>query len=194
MLLDPAHLLTLGDLGRLYREPSPVVKAKLTDHISPDFARIIAQSPLLVLATSGPGGLDCSPRGDVGQVAHVQDESTLLLPDRPGNNRIDSVRNILANGQVALIFFVPGVNEAFRVNGTAQITTDPALLARFAYKGQWPRSVLVIHVEEAFLHCGRALLRSGCGTRSSSPGRGTYPISCRCCVSRPSSISVTTRW
>ena len=161
MLLDPAHLLSPSDLGRLYREPGPVVKAKLADHISPDFARIIAQSPLVVLATSGPDGLDCSPRGDVGQAAHVQDEKTLLLPDRPGNNRIDSVRNILANGQVALIFLVPGVNEAFRVNGTAQITTDPALLSRFAYKGQLPRSVVVIHVKEAFLHCGRALLRSG---------------------------------
>lgn len=160
MHLDPAHLLTAEHLSPLYREPSAAVKAKISDRISPDLARIIAQSPLVVLATSGPNGLDCSPRGDVGQVVYVQDEKTLLLPDRPGNNRIDSVRNILTSPQVALLFFVPGVNEAFRVNGTAQITTDPALLARFAYKDQLPRSLFVIHVEEAFLHCGRALLSS----------------------------------
>ncbi len=160
MPLDPAYLLTAADLSRIYREPSEVVRNKLSDRLSPDFARIIAQSPLVVLATSGPDGLDCSPRGDVEQVVYVQDEKTLLLPDRPGNNRIDSVRNILANPQVALIFFVPGVAEAFRVNGTARITTDPALLSRFAYKNQWPRSLIVIEVEEAFLHCGRALVRS----------------------------------
>lgn len=160
MHLDPAYLLSAEQLGHLYREPSGVVKAKTSDRISPDFARIIAQSPLVVLATGGPNGLDCSPRGDVGQVVHVQDEKTLLLPDRPGNNRIDSVRNILASPAVALIFLVPGVNEAFRVSGTAQITTDPLLLARFAYKGQLPRSLIVIDVQEAFLHCGRALLRS----------------------------------
>ncbi|TSA86441.1 pyridoxamine 5'-phosphate oxidase family protein [Deinococcus detaillensis] len=160
MHLDPAHLLSPERLSPLYREPSAAVKAKTSDRISADFARVIAVSPLVVLATGGPNGLDCSPRGDVGQVVYVQDEKTLLLPDRPGNNRIDSVRNILASPSVALIFLVPGVSESFRVNGTAQITTDPALLARFAYKGQLPRSLFVIHVEEAYLHCGRALLRS----------------------------------
>ena len=160
MDLDPAHLLTADDLGRVYREPGEVVKNKVSDRLSPDFARIIAQSPLVILTTGGHAGLDCSPRGDVGQVVYVHDEKTLLLPDRPGNNRIDSVRNILASSQVALLFLVPGVAEAFRVNGTARITTDPEWLARFAYKGQLPRSLMVIGVEEAFLHCGRALLRS----------------------------------
>ncbi|UWX63869.1 MSMEG_1061 family FMN-dependent PPOX-type flavoprotein [Deinococcus rubellus] len=160
MQLDSAHLLTADNVGQIYREPSLLVSSKVSDHIGTDFARIIAQSPLVVLATRGPTGLDCSPRGDVGQVVYVHDEKTLLLPDRPGNNRIDSVRNILASPQVALVFLVPGVAEAFRVNGTARITTDPALLAQFAYKTQLPRSLIVIEVEEAFLHCGRALVRS----------------------------------
>ncbi|WP_161882875.1 MSMEG_1061 family FMN-dependent PPOX-type flavoprotein [Deinococcus alpinitundrae] len=160
MQLDPAHLLKAADLGRIYRKPSQVVSNKVSGQISADFARIIAQSPLVVLATAGPEGLDCSPRGDVRQVVYVHDEKTLLLPDRPGNNRIDSVRNILVSPQVALMFLVPGVAEVFRVNGKARITTDPALLARFAYKNQLPRSLIVIEVEEAFLHCGRALVRS----------------------------------
>ncbi|MFC4456140.1 MSMEG_1061 family FMN-dependent PPOX-type flavoprotein [Deinococcus sonorensis] len=161
MQLDPAHLIsTADDLAPLYRPPSVLVKNKVMPCIDADFARIIAHSPLAVLATRGADGLDCSPRGDPGQTVFVEDEQTLILPDRPGNNRIDSLRNILHHPQVALLFLVPGVNEVFRVNGTAQLTRDPALLARFAYKDQWPRALVVITVQEAFLHCARALLRA----------------------------------
>ena len=161
MQLDPAHLIaTEADLARRYRPPSELVRRKVMDHIDADFARIIARAPLVLLATAGPDGLDCSPRGDPGQAVFVEDERTLVLPDRPGNNRVDSLHNLLANPQVGLLFLVPGVNEAFRVNGTAQLTDDPALLARYAYKGQFPRLLLVITVTEAFLHCARALLRA----------------------------------
>ena len=176
MQLDPAHLITSqDDLNAVYRPPSALVTRKVMNHIDGDFARIIARAPLALLATVGEGGLDCSPRGDSGQAVFVQDERTLILPDRPGNNRIDSVRNILHDPRVGLLFLIPGVNEAFRVNGAARITRDPALLSRFAYKGQWPRALIVITVEEAFLHCARALLRSGIWDPTKRVGQQVLP-------------------
>ncbi len=161
MHLDPAFLITSErDLTEAYRAPSALVRDKVMDHIDADFARIITRAPLVLLATAGGQGVDCSPRGDPGQTVFVEDPRTLVLPDRPGNNRIDSLRNIVQRPQVGLLFLVPGVNEAFRVNGTAQITRDPALLPRFAYKEQLPRALVVITVQEAYLHCARALLRA----------------------------------
>ena len=122
--------------------------------------RFIALSPFLCLGTSASEGADVTPRGDAPGFVHVLDEVTLAMPDWPGNNRLDALTNILANPQVGLLFLVPGVDETLRVNGRAAISTDPALLARWDVHGKQPKSVLVITVEEAFLHCGKALMRS----------------------------------
>jgi len=113
-----------------------------------------------VLATSGPGGLDVSPRGDAPGFVHVENEKTLMLPDRPGNNRVDSLRNIVADPRVALLFLIPGVGETLRVNGRAAISVAPDLLDRFAVDGKAPRSVLIVSVETAFFQCSRAVLRA----------------------------------
>ena len=120
----------------------------------------IALSPFLCLGTSGEGGGDVTPRGDAPGWVHVLDDRTLLLPDWPGNNRLDSLSNILENPRVALLLFVPGVSETLRINGTAEISTAPELVERWTVNGRHPRSVLKVGVTEAYLHCAKALLRS----------------------------------
>jgi PPOX class probable FMN-dependent enzyme len=147
-------------LERLYGKPSGAAVAKEIDHLHPHYQRMIAASPFVVLATTGPDGVDTSPRGDAPGFVAVADEKTLLLPDRPGNNRIDSLRNILADPHVALLFLIPGIGETLRVNGRATISTAPALLERFAVAGKLPRSVIVIAVDTVFFQCSRAIFRS----------------------------------
>ncbi|WP_227494396.1 pyridoxamine 5'-phosphate oxidase family protein [Ramlibacter pallidus] len=141
----------------------PVGEASLrkeTPVIPPVYRRWIEASPFLVLATAGPDGLDASPRGDPAGFVVVEDEKALLLPERRGNNRVDSLRNILADPRVALIFFIPGVGETLRVNGRAVIRTDPDLLQRTAMDGKPPQCVLRIAVETVFFQCARAMQRS----------------------------------
>lgn len=153
-------ITTLDQLQGLF---GPVAEASLrkeTATIAPVYRRWIEASPFVVLATSGPGGLDASPRGDPAGFVVVQDDRTLLLPERRGNNRVDSLRNILADPRVALLFFIPGVGETVRVNGRAAIRTDPALLERLAMDGKPPQCVLVVSVDTAFFQCARAMQRS----------------------------------
>lgn len=160
-MTDPHTITTLEQLQRLF---GPVAEASLrkeTNSIPPVYARWIAASPFVVLATSGPDGLDASPRGDPPGFVVVEDAKTLLLPERRGNNRIDSLRNVLVDPRVALLFFIPGVGETLRVNGTAQISTDPALMNRLAIDGKAPQCVLRIAVEAVFFQCARAMQRSG---------------------------------
>ena len=165
MRLDPDHLVTDPDaLQALYGEPGEASLKKEVDHVHPHYRAFIEASPFAMLATAGPDGLDASPRGDPAGFVVVEDEKTLLLPDRRGNNRIDSLRNILADPRVALLFLVPGVGETLRVNGLGRISTDPALLERFGMDGKLPRSVLVVEVQTVYFQCSRALLRA-CGTR-----------------------------
>ena len=147
-------------LHQLYGSPPEASLSKEVDHVHPHYRALIEASPFVVLATSGPGGLDASPRGDAAGFVVVEDEKTLLLPDRRGNNRIDSLENIIADPRVALLFLIPGVGETLRINGRAEISIDPALLARFAVDGKYPRSVLVVHVDTAYFQCSRALVRS----------------------------------
>jgi uncharacterized protein len=147
-------------LERLYGAPSGAAVEKEIDYLHPHYQRLIAASPFFVLATGGPEGMDTSPRGDAPGFVAVEDEKTLLIPDRRGNNRIDSLRNIIANPHVALLFLIPGVGETLRVNGRAEISTDPALLERFGVDGKLPRSVLVVHVDTVFFQCARAIFRS----------------------------------
>ena len=114
----------------------------------------------VAIATSGPDGLDCSPKGDPAGFVHVLDEKTLAIPDRPGNNRIDGFRNIVRDPRIALLFLIPGVGETLRVNGRASISIDPELLESFEMHGKPPRSVMLIHVDTAFFHCAKAIVRS----------------------------------
>jgi PPOX class probable FMN-dependent enzyme len=128
--------------------------------LHPHYRAMIQASPFAVLATSGPGGLDVSPRGDPAGFVHVRDERTLLLPERRGNNRIDSLRNIVADPRVALLLLIPGVGETLRVSGRATISVEPALLERFAMNGQPPKCVIEIAVDAAYFQCARAIQRS----------------------------------
>jgi uncharacterized protein len=147
-------------LNTLYGDISAAAIAKEIDYIHPHYRAMIEASPFLVLATSGPEGLDTSPRGDPPGFVHVVDERTLLIPDRRGNNRADSLRNIIRDPRVALLFLIPGVGETLRVNGTAVISTDPALIARFPFRGTLPRTVIVVTAERVYFQCPKALVRS----------------------------------
>lgn len=161
MHIDPDHLVTDANaLQALYGSPGEASLKKEVDHVHPHYRAFIEASPFAMLATWGPDGLDASPRGDPAGFVVVEDEKTLLLPDRRGNNRVDSLLNVLADPRVALLFLVPGVGETLRVNGTARISVDPALLARFAVDDKLPRSVLIVDVQTVYFQCSRALLRS----------------------------------
>jgi len=160
-MIAPDHLIRDEDtLNALYGEISPGAIAKEIDYIHPHYRAMIEASPFMVLATTGPGGLDTSPRGDPAGFVHVVDDRTLLIPDRRGNNRADSLRNIIHDPKVALLFLIPGVGETLRVNGSAVISTDPALLERFPFKGTLPRSVIVVTAERVYFQCPKALVRS----------------------------------
>ena len=152
---------TLAELEALYGTPGPASMEKVAARITPDYARIIEAAPFLALATAGPEGLDCSPRGDAHGLVRIQDDSTLLLPDRRGNDRIDSLRNIVRDGRVALMFLVPGSGNALRINGRAGISAEAGLLASFEVDGRRPRSVTVVTVQEVYFQCARAIIRAG---------------------------------
>lgn len=156
------EITTLDALEALY-QPAPVAAStvKVTSHITPHYAALIDASPFVALATVGPEGLDCSPRGDLPGFVRIADPKTLMLPDRRGNNRIDSLRNIVRDPRVALLFLIPGSGSTFRVNGRAVLSADPDLLASFAVDGKPPRTVMVVTVEEAYFQCARAIVRSG---------------------------------
>jgi uncharacterized protein len=147
------------ELDALYEAPVPTSILKEIDHVSEDYARWIAASPLVILATSGPEGLDCSPRGDPAGFVRVADPRTLMIPDRRGNNRIDSLRNIVRDPRVALLFLIPGIEGTMRVNGRAELSTDAALCASFEMQGKLPKCVIIVHVERAYVQCKKALVR-----------------------------------
>lgn len=174
--LNPAHRIdNLETLEALYGTPIAASIAKEADHIHPLYQRLIEASPFAVLATAGPHGLDASPRGDPAGFIRVHDEKTLLLPDRRGNNRIDSLKNILHDPRVALLFLLPGMGEALRVNGRATIHADPGLLESFAIDGKAPRTVLKIAVESVFFQCSRAILRSRLWDPAAQVDRASLP-------------------
>lgn len=157
---DPYTVTSLDDLAKIYAKPTPSVATKETDHITEVGRAFIAASPFLVLATSNGSSIDCSPKGDAPGFVQLLDDRTLLIPDRPGNNRIDGMKNLLSNPKVGIIFMVPGSNETYRVAGSARISTDPELLERFEVRGKLPRVVVVVAVEEAFNHCPKAFVRA----------------------------------
>ncbi len=172
---DPHILTTLDQLQALNGPMAEASIKKEVPFVHPLYRAIIEASPFAVLATSGPDGLDASPRGDLPGFVQVLDEHTLLLPERRGNNRTDSLRNILADPRVGLLFFVPGVTETLRVNGRATISIDPDLLARFPMEGKIPKCVVVIQVETVFFQCARAIHRSKLWERGASGARPDVP-------------------
>ena len=157
---DSHHVTTLDQLEALFGEVNEASRKKEVGYLHPLYQAWIAASPFAVLATAGPTGLDVSPRGDPPGFVAVEDVHTLLLPERRGNNRIDSLRNIVLDPRVALLFLIPGVGETLRVNGRASITTAPDVLARFAIGGKLPKCVVVVAVDSVFFQCARAMLRS----------------------------------
>lgn len=153
-------LRTEAELEAIYGRPVEAATVKEVDRITPHYRAYIEASPYAALATSGPEGLDCSPRGDRPGFVRVHDDKTLMLPDRRGNNRIDSLRNIVRDPRVALLFMIPGVGNTLRVNGRAHLSIAPDLLESFAVEDKAPRSVTVIEVDAVYFQCARALVRS----------------------------------
>jgi hypothetical protein len=169
-------LTTEADLRAIYKQPSSGAAAKTLKGLDQHFRRFIELSPFLCLSTSGPNGLgDVSPRGGEPGFVHVLDATHLAMPDRPGNNRLDNLSNILHRPGVGLLFVIPGFEDTLRVNGTAQVTTDVTLMQRFVTNEKLPLSVIVIEVKEAYLHCGKAIRRAALWNMESQIDRRTYP-------------------
>ena len=157
---DAYTVTTREALDEIYARPLQPVIDKETDFITEPGRAFIAAAPFLILATANETGIDCSPKGDAPGFVQVLDERTVLIPDRPGNNRIDGMKNIIDNPQVGIIFMIPGSDITFRINGIAAISVDPDLLARFEVRGKPPRAVIVVSVKEAFPHCPKAFVRA----------------------------------
>jgi PPOX class probable FMN-dependent enzyme len=159
--MPDSHTVTsIEQLEAIYGHPAGAAVLKEVDRIIPEYRTFIDASPFFALATIGPEGVDVSPRGDDPGFVRVVDEHTLMIPDRRGNNRIDSLRNIVRDPRVSLLFLIPGIGETFRVIGTATISTDPALCESFVFAGKTPRSVIVVKVEHAYTQCSKAIVRS----------------------------------
>jgi len=169
------HVATLEALEALYDKPHGPSLVKEIDHIDANYRKFIEAAPFFALATVGPEGLDCSPRGDAAGFVRVRDEKTLLIPDRRGNNRIDSLRNIVGDPRVALLFLIPGVGETIRVIGRASISTDPSLAESFMVNGKAPRTVIVVAVERVFSQCSKAIVRSKLWDPSLQVDRASLP-------------------
>jgi PPOX class probable FMN-dependent enzyme len=177
-LLSRNHLVTsIEALERIYGQPYGPSLAKETDRVTTHYRAFIEAAPFFALATSGPDGLDCSPRGDAPGFVRVHDEKTLLVPDRLGNNRADSLRNILQDPRVALLFLIPGCGETIRVNGRAAISTDPALTQSFIVNGKTPRAVLIVTVDRIYYQCAKAIARSRLWDASRQVERKSLPSS-----------------
>lgn len=153
-------ITTVDELKAIYGDSSEASLAKVTRFLTAEYRQMIAASPFVALATVGPEGIDCSPRGDLGGVVRIEDERTLALPDWRGNNRIDSLLNIVRDPRVALMFLVPGSTMTMRINGRAVVSVEPGLLQSFEMDGKHPRSVTVIAIDEVYFQCARALMRS----------------------------------
>jgi uncharacterized protein len=155
------YLVTTTEaLEALYGERPPASIIKEIDRINTGYRALIEAAPFVAVATGGPEGFDCSPKGDAAGFVRIIDEKTLAIPDRPGNNRIDSFRNIVRDPRIALLFLIPGVGETLRVNGRAAISVDPELMASFAVNGKLPRCVLIVSIERIYFHCSKAIVRS----------------------------------
>ena len=175
-----SHLVTsIEQLEKLYGERMPTSILKEIDHINGHYRTLIEAAPFVVMATGADEGLDCSPKGDAPGFVRVIDEKTLMIPDRPGNNRTDGFHNLMRDPRIALLFLIPGIGETLRVNGRAKLSIDPALCDSFAVSGKPARAVLIVSVDSAYFHCAKAIMRSKLWdpkaqiARSSLPSTGT---------------------
>jgi PPOX class probable FMN-dependent enzyme len=166
---------SIAELEAIYGDIPPAAKLKVLDHVSEHYGRFIEASPFVILATAGPEGLDCSPRGDPAGFVRIHDRHTLMIPDRRGNNRVDSLRNIVRDPRVALLFMTPGIGETMRVNGLAHLETDLALRESFAMDGKLPACVIVVTVQEIYTQCQKALVRSKLWDPASQIPRNSLP-------------------
>jgi uncharacterized protein len=169
-------ITTMAELEALYNEqPYGPSLIKEIDHLNETYRKLIEAAPFFALASNGPDGLDCSPRGDPAGFVRVLDERIIAVPDRRGNNRIDSMRNLIHDPRVALLFLIPGVSETLRIVGRATISTDPDLCASFTIQGKAPRSVLLVAVERVFYQCAKAIVRSKLWDPATKVERATLP-------------------
>lgn len=160
---------TIEQLEALYGKPKAPSLVKVADHVTAEYGAYIKAAPFVALSTVGPEGLDCSPRGDDRQVVFIEDDKTLSLPDWRGNDRLDSLRNVIRDPRVSLMFLVPGSTTIVRVNGKGRISVSPNLLQRFAKSGKAPRSVLLIKIDEIYFQCARAVIRAGLWDNKPAP-------------------------
>jgi PPOX class probable FMN-dependent enzyme len=151
---------TIEELEAIYGQPGEASTVKVANRFTPHYRVLIDKSPFVSLATCGPEGLDCSPRGDLPGFVRIHDDKTLMMPDRRGNNRVDSLRNIVRDPRIALLFLIPGSGSTLRVNGRALVSADADLLASFSNDGKPPRTVIVMTVDEIYFQCARAIVRS----------------------------------
>jgi PPOX class probable FMN-dependent enzyme len=166
---------SVEELEAIYGEPSTASLRKVSNHITPEYRKWIASSSFCALATVGPEGVDASPRGDWDEVVFELDERTLAMPDWRGNNRMDSLRNIVRDGRMALMLLTKGSDIVTRVNGRAEVSVSPGLLERFTVKGKAPRSIIVIHIEEIYFQCARAVMRAGLWDQENWPDISDLP-------------------
>ena len=175
--LSPHLVTSIEALEAIYGEPVGPAVVKEIDHINADYRAFIEAAPFCALATSGPGGLDCTPRGDPPGFVRVKDEKTMLIPDRRGNNRIDSLRNLIADPRISLLFLIPGCGETIRVNGRAVISIEPALCESFVFAGKVPRSVVIVTVDRVYFQCAKAIVRSRLWDTATQIDRKKLPTS-----------------
>jgi len=174
-LLHKSEIRSQDALHAYYGAPNERAGKKQMDKLDKHCRHFISLSPFFILATSGPRGTDASPRGDAPGFVTVSDARTLIVPDRMGNNRVDSMSNILENSNVGLLFMVPGMNETLRINGRARVTVDEEILEKMSVRGRCPKSGLIIKVEEVFMHCAKALMRSHLWDTERHIERSSFP-------------------
>ena len=159
-VVSERQITTIQELEALYDKPAGASLMKEIDHISDHYRAFIERAPFLVMATSGVGGLDCSPRGDPAGFVRVLDRKRVLLPDRRGNNRLDSLRNLIEDPRVSLLFLIPGVSETLRINGRARLIVDEELAASFAINERTPKVLIEVTADRVYFQCAKALVRS----------------------------------
>ncbi|MGI4858056.1 MAG: pyridoxamine 5'-phosphate oxidase family protein [Janthinobacterium lividum] len=176
MSADTSHIMrSVEQLEALYGQPLERALTKEIDHLNEDYRAFVAAAPFIVLASVGPQGLDCSPKGDPAGFVQILDARTIAIPDRPGNNRLDNLRNIVADPRVSVLFLIPGNGESLRINGRAHVSADPALLAGFEVAGKLPRTVIVVAIDAVYFHCSKAIARSKLWETATQVPGGTLP-------------------
>lgn len=176
-VVEPKQITTLAELEALYGLPAGPAVIKEVDHITGHYRAFIEKAPFVVIATVGPEGTDCSPRGDPAGFVRVIDRKRVLIPDRRGNNRIDSLRNLVRDPHLSLLFLIPGVNETLRINGRARILVDPGLAASFAVNGKIPQTLIEVTAERVYFQCAKALIRSRLWSSETQVPRAALPSS-----------------